>query len=142
MSEYQESGKLTQQEHDAWVREQFQRANKHLAENGVLFDTVNTNSSRYLAPFVAVWKIRAQDKKSYWVICGDLPADFTIESNAENARDAIRYFSMHWQVKAENIRQSGIQDKVQQDYANLLQSRAEGLFDIYEMDKLWNPAKA
>ncbi|MBT4882928.1 MAG: DUF4826 family protein, partial [Glaciecola sp.] len=45
---------MTQAEHDQWVREQFQRANKHLAENGVLFDSVVVEESRYLAPYVAV----------------------------------------------------------------------------------------
>lgn len=40
-----------------WVREQFQKANKHLAENGVLFESVVIEDSRYLAPMVAVWKI-------------------------------------------------------------------------------------
>lgn len=131
---------LTQEEHDQWVREQFQRANKHLAENDVLFDSVVIADSRYLAPYVAIWKIKAIDNTFYWVISGDVPVDFTAQDNAEDAREALRYFSMHWQLRAENIRQTPALDKVQVDYANLLQVSAENLYGTYENDGLWKSA--
>ena len=51
-----------------WVREQYQRANKHLAEQGVLFESVATEECRYLAPVVAVWKIKSTEGKYYWVL--------------------------------------------------------------------------
>jgi hypothetical protein len=72
------STEVSQEQLSAWVKEQFQRANKHLAEKGVLFDTVVTEESRYLAPFVAIWKIKALDGKFFWVISGDVPADFAL----------------------------------------------------------------
>ncbi|MFN6972501.1 MAG: DUF4826 family protein, partial [Rheinheimera sp.] len=56
-----------------WVRAQFQKANLFLAEKGILMDSVAVQDSRYLPPMVAVWKINAMDKQSYWVISGDLP---------------------------------------------------------------------
>jgi len=71
-----ESTPMTQAEHDTWVREQFQRANAHLAQNGVLFESVVVEASRYLAPYVAVWKIKSQQGKFFWVLSGDLPADY------------------------------------------------------------------
>jgi hypothetical protein len=120
-----------------WVREQFQRANKHLAENGILFDSVVTDESRYLAPFVAVWKIKANDKKYYWVISGDVPCDFIPYESEKTARAAIRRFSFIWQIKAENIIKTQNNDKVQQDFANLLINKAENLYDIQADEKVW-----
>lgn len=120
-----------------WVRDQFQRANKHLAEHGVLFESVVTEESSYLAPYVAVWKIKSTDKQYHWVISGDVPCDFIPYESEKTAREAIRRFSFNWQVKAENIRQSGTQDKTQIEFANLLETRAEGLYDIQANDKLW-----
>ena len=131
-----------QEQLSQWVREQFQRANKHLAENGVLFDSVVTEASRYLAPFVAVWKIKSIDKKYYWVISGDVPCDFIPFENEQTARAAIRHFSMMWQLKAENIRQSGTLDKVQLDFASLLITKAEDLYKVQDNENMWKDYSA
>jgi hypothetical protein len=128
---------LSDEQRAEWVREQFQRANKHLAENGVLFDSVVASESRYLVPYVAVWKIKAQDNKRFWVMSGDLPADFTPEGNAPNAREAMKYFSMMWQMKAANLRASSPTDKAANELATLLETRAEGLYKIQSYDELW-----
>ena len=103
MAEQQERQPISEEERADWVREQFQKANKFLAENGVLFDTVITEESRYLMPYLAVWKIRAMDGKLYWVISGDLPTDYTSIDNAKDAKEVLRHFAMHWQMKAENL---------------------------------------
>lgn len=137
-----EPKQYTQEELSQWVREQFQRANKHLAENGVLFESVVTEESRYLAPYAAVWKIKATDGQFFWVISGDLPADFMPIENESNARDALRHFSFSWQAKAENIRRLENADKTQLEYADLLQSRAEGLYRIYNEAQLWEEVES
>lgn len=128
---------MNQEQLSAWVREQFQRANKHLAENGVMYESVVTEDSRYLAPYVAVWKIKALDNKFYWVISGDVPADFMPVENEKTAREAIRHFSLLWQIKAENLQKGGELDATQQEYIDLLVSRAEGLYRIYDQKDLW-----
>lgn len=133
---------LDQESLSQWVREQFQRANKHLAENGVLFESVVTEESRYLAPYVAVWKIKTTDNKYYWVISGDVPCDYLPYELEKTARAAIRHFSLLWQVKAENIRKTDTTDQTQLDFAELLESRAEGLYDIQAEESLWENAPA
>ena len=137
MSNEKQLPKLTQEQHDEWVKTQFARANKHLAENGVLFDSVATGQSRYLAPFVAVWKVKSLENKYYWVISGEVPVDFIADKAAKDARDALRYFSMHWQVKSENIRQSAGDDELKQKYAKLLQIGAENIYRTYSNEALW-----
>ena len=130
--------RLTEEQIQTWAREAFQQANQFLAKEGVLFDTVVTEECRYLAPLVAVWKIKAMDNKMYWVLTGDLPTDFTLADNAEDARGALRYFSMRWQIKAENLLQNNDKaDASQTSYAQLLADRAEKIYLLQENEGLW-----
>ncbi|MBT1445815.1 DUF4826 family protein [Shewanella sp. JM162201] len=123
-----------------WVRTQFQKANRFLAEKGILPGKVLVDESRYLAPYVAVWKMEAQKpaKQLFWVMSGDVPTDYVDVKVAKTARDALRHFSMMWQLKAENLIQSGaVKDPTQAKFANLLISRAESLYKIQADEKLW-----
>lgn len=120
-----------------WVREQFQKANEYLASKGILPDNVAVSESRYLPPFFAVWKLNTKEKQSYWVISGDLPTDHMAVSAAANARDAVRAFSMHWQLKAQQIFESGMNEKTQLEFGNLLVTRAHDLYDMFNNDELW-----
>ncbi|KKO46052.1 hypothetical protein WG68_06735 [Arsukibacterium ikkense] len=139
------SEQLTQQEQQAageqqrveWIRSQFQKANQYLAGKGIIPDNVAVTESRYMPPLVALWKLNTKDKQAFWVISGDLPTDHMPFSAAANARDAMRSFSLNWQLKAEHIVNSESVDKTQQDFANLLVSRAQGLYELFEDDALW-----
>jgi hypothetical protein len=131
------SEQLTDQERSQWVQAQFRKANEYLASKGILPDQVVVKESRYLAPLIAVWKIKSQDRKEYWVLSGDLPTDHLAVSAAPDAKEAIRAFSLNWQLKAQQIIDSGTTDKTQQDFANLLISRAHGLYDLFDQDEIW-----
>jgi hypothetical protein len=121
-----------------WVRAQFQKANLFLAEKGIIMDSVAVQDSRYLPPMVAVWQINAIDKQSYWVISGDLPTDYIALSAAANARDALRAFSFRWQMNAQQLIDSGVQEQTTADYVNLLIGRAHSLYDLFENDQIWS----
>lgn len=131
------SEELSQEQLSEWVREQYQRANKHLAEQGVLFESVVTEESRYLAPYVAVWKIKSTEGKYYWVISGDVPADAIPYEAEKNAQDTLRAFSMRWQLQAENILQSNTNDQLRQDFAKLLITKAEMVYDLFANENNW-----
>ncbi|NMH61148.1 DUF4826 family protein [Alteromonas ponticola] len=133
----QSSPQVSEETQSNWAREQFQRANLHLAENGILFDSVVTEECRYLAPLVAVWKIKTTDGKYFWVISGDVPADFTHHENAKDARELLNYFALRWQMKAANLRASAVNDLTQIEYAAYLENRSEGLFRIKDKEELW-----
>ena len=129
-----------EQQIQEWTRAQFQKANKFLAEKGIMPNKVYPEESRYLAPFVAIWKIdtKKPTKQTYWVMSGDLPSDYVEVSVAETARDAVRHFSMMWQMKAENIQRSGLtKDPAQAKFAELLVSRAESLYKMQADDSIW-----
>lgn len=129
----------SQEKLSEWVRKQFQRANKYLSEHGVLFDTVVAEESRYLAPLVAVWKIKSLDKQFYWVICGELPTDFVAFDNAPTARQALKHFSLKWQLKAENLLMNE-KETIQQDVARKLIDSAEKIYQLQADEKLWGEA--
>lgn len=133
---------LTEQEIAAWSREAYQKANSFLAQKGIISETVSTEQSRYLAPLLAVWKIKSNQGKWFWVITGDLPSDMLTVDVAKTARDAIRSFSFKWQVDSENIRKQPGQIKTQLDFANMLQSRAESLYDIFDQEDLWQQSES
>ncbi|MEE1978773.1 DUF4826 family protein [Shewanella xiamenensis] len=125
-----------------WVRTQFQKANRFLAEKGVIPSKVLADESRYLAPYLAIWKMESKrpTTKTYWVMSGDLPSDFVDVKVAKTARDAVRHFSMMWQMQAENLIRSGAtrRDATQAKFALLLVSRAESLYRMHNDEKLWN----
>lgn len=126
-----------EQQLQVWVREQFQKANKHLASKGIIPNAVVAEQSRYFAPHVAVWKLKTADKKAFWVISGDVPADHVEISAAETARDALRVFSFRWQMQAEQIVRDGVTEKTQVDFANLLVNRAHGIYDLFANEQIW-----
>ncbi|MEW6984517.1 DUF4826 family protein [Colwelliaceae bacterium 6471] len=130
-----EQKQMTNQEQQQWVRDQYQVATKYLASKGLVTDSVAVEDSRYLIPLVSVWKLKLLDNTKLWVICGDLPTDHSAIDAAPTARDALRHFSLKWQLQAENLRQAGGPE--QEDFAKILVSRAEGLYKIHENESLW-----
>lgn len=136
----EQQANLTEEQASEWIREHFQAANKYLAEQGIIPDKILTKDSRYLVPFVGVWKFTTQDKKTIWVINGDLPTDMVGESAAPDAREALRYFAMRWQLKSEGILADTNSSQEQRDYANYLVKCAENLYGVFEQESLWQQA--
>jgi len=128
---------MTEEETQEWVRLQFQRANLHLAEQGIVMESVAVAESRYLPPLIAVWKIHGLNKTVVWAISGDVPVDYLPLAVAANAREAIRHFSYRWQMKAQQIIDNGVSDQTSADYVQLLVGRANMLYDLAESETLW-----
>ncbi len=133
----QDDIEMTEEQRVVWLRTQFQRANEYLASKGIIPDNVSVQESRYLPPFVAVWKLNTRDKQAFWVISGDLPTDHMPLAAATDAREAIRAFALHWQLKAEQITQGDVAEQTQKDFANLLIARAHELYEVFSDEKLW-----
>jgi hypothetical protein len=126
---------MTPEQQQAWVREQYLKATKYLAEKGHVTESVADTESRYLIPIMALWKINLIDKSKVWVITGDVPTDHLVLETNEAARDVIRHFSFKWQVQADDLLRSN--DKEQSTFANLLIQKAEGLYELFSKDELW-----
>ena len=139
----QQAPNLTEEESQLWVREQFQSANKYLAERGLLSDQILTKESRYLVPDIAVWKFKLQNGKKVWVINGRVTTDHVNADVAKTPRDVMRHFSLQWQLKAENIRALGdAADPAQRGMVQILIRNAEALYQLSQDERLWNEGKA
>ncbi|MEG3768116.1 DUF4826 family protein [Alteromonas sp. 14N.309.X.WAT.G.H12] len=128
---------ISEQARGEWVRTQLQHASKHLAENGIVVNSVDHGKSRYLMPYFAIWYVKSLENKAYWALSGDLPADFIAGDNAQNAQEALRHFALSWQIKAENIERTNMADETQLKFAGILRNRAEKMHDFAEHDGLW-----
>ena len=135
-----EAVEMTEEQKQQWVKEQYQIATKYLAEKGVVTNSVTVEESRYLVPLLALWKLTSLEGKKYWVLCGDLPSDHSSVDVAPNAREALRHFSLKWQMQAESLLQA--KNKEQKDFAHLLIGRAEGLYKLYNDESLWQSKKS
>ncbi|RUO34978.1 DUF4826 family protein [Aliidiomarina soli] len=140
MSEQQPTP-MTEEQNQAWVREQFQNANRYLAERGMLSDRILTKDSRYLIPDVAIWKFKLQDGKKVWVVNGAVTMDHVSADVAKSAREALRHFSLNWQLKAENIHALGdAAGATELKMAQLLIRHAELLYAVGNDERLWQNA--
>ncbi|SDI78611.1 protein of unknown function [Ferrimonas sediminum] len=130
-------------EEQRWIREQFQKANRHMAEKGLIPGKVLDKDSRILPPFVTLWKIQetGSANRRFWVISGDLPTDLLDAQNIPDAREALRHFALNWQLKAENILRT-TQDKTQVEFANLMIARAESMATMHMTDRYWQQQSA
>jgi len=129
---------MSPEEQNAWLREQYQSATKYLAAKGLITESVAEKESRYLVPLIAVWKLNLMDKSKVWVIAGDVPTDHVSVDAAATARDALRQFSFKWQIQAESLMASGGEE--QKTFANHLIGRAEGLYNLFNNEELWQQA--
>lgn len=129
---------MTEQQAEEWVRSQYQAAAKYLAQDGLILDMVHLQDSRYLAPYVAVWRFTTMDKKDLWIINGDVPTDSVAAKVATDARSAMRHFALQWQLKAKALEDNQKATADDLAHANYLVGRAEMVYQTADMDSLWN----
>ncbi|TRX56918.1 DUF4826 family protein [Thalassomonas sp. M1454] len=128
---------LTEEESQQLIRNLYLKATKYLADKGIVTNSVTAEDSRYLLPIVSVWKLNTLADGTLWVISGEVPCDHIPVKAAATAQEALRHFSMKWQLQAENIMQSSRGDETQVKFAQLLVKRAEGLHHLCNDEKLW-----
>lgn len=129
---------LSKEEQESWVREHFQSANQHLAERGLLSDRIITKDSRYMVPNLAIWKFKLQNGKHMWVINGKVTTDHVSADVAKTARDAMRHFSLTWQLKADNILHADrAPDDTEKKLAEVMIRNAEAVYAVTQDERLW-----
>lgn len=128
-----------------WEQHQYARALKHCSDNGLRTLQLDKRNSRVFPPYVALWLLSVADLDAkMWVLTGDLPADHVTAKVAPTARDAMRHFSLNWQLKAENLIEQLRRGQVtlgspqnQHQYASLLVSRAQSMYQMLQDERLW-----
>ncbi len=128
-----------------WAREQYVAISKFCGTKGYQVTGLDQTKCQSLPPVLGIWYVKTDDKKiDLWVISGDFPTDIANSGVAEDARDAIRYFSMAWHIQAAKLEDGVAEGKIelqdeetQRKFAEELTKRAESLYEIYNSEKLW-----
>jgi hypothetical protein len=134
-------------EEEIWLEAERTRAQDYLREQRVEHLGVGEYPTFQLHPYLALWAV--QSKRSpgsigWWIITGDLPADYISGSEGSHPRDALRAFARHW-LEVSNFMLRG---EVHPDYSigtpdrwpklgDLLRRRAEIIQRYADDNGIW-----
>jgi len=139
------ASKEAEQQFKKWSQTEYVKISKFCGSKGYRVSRVVHSKCQSLPPMLAVWYVKTNEKDvDLWVISGEFPTDITSSKIAKNAREALRHFSMSWHIQAAKL-EDGIaegkfelgDEQTQAKFAKELIARAEGLYDLYNSDKLW-----
>lgn len=139
------SAEEKQEQIQRWQQEEHVKIQKYCHSQGIQAKSLDQKQCQCLPPAVAVWYINSVTKgEDYWIISGELPTDLAPAKVANNAREAMRYFAMNWQLKAANLEDALAEGKVQladretqQKFAQELTVKAEAVYKLATDEKLW-----
>lgn len=130
-----------------WTQAEYATAMRYLLNKGYTNSQIVQPESRILPPLVAMWKVNSHvdgRKQALWVITGDVPNDHVIATVAPTAREAMRHFSLSWQLKSANLEAAAVANRielgspaVQREVAQSLQIGAERLYKVVTANDLW-----
>ncbi len=128
-----------------WGQEQYTQAMKYCNKNLLPVDQLQQEKSSVLPPVLAVWNIKLLTKPAseVWVIGGKVSMDHVSTDVAPTARDALRHFSLSWQMKASTLERNlqstsnNLDPEQQKKVIQALIMEAEAIYDLYADDNLW-----
>lgn len=132
-----------------WNQQQYAEALRYCQRHQLMVAEFDKQNSRVLPPILAIWKVKltTREPSSVWIIGGKVMMDHADASVAKTARDALQYFSLAWQLKAERLRKQleadkhGLLDRAEQEkIINTLIAKAESLYELYQDDNIWREA--
>lgn len=116
----------------AWVRKQLDDAVEGLI-NANVFDAalIEVKPAWVLPSRILIGKAREQgDPADFrWFICGEVRLDHIPADTAFTPREAMRHFSMKWQLDASNLADEA---------SDTLAEDAEALYSLAEDDRFWS----
>ena len=144
----QMSPEQTEKMFKEWSQKEYVKISKFCNTKGYQVSGIDQTKCQSLPPVLGLWYVKTQDKKiDLWCIAGEFPTDLASSKVAENAREALRYFSMSWQLQAAKLEDGiaegkiALQDKeTQEKFIKELTTRAESLYDLHANDDLWKAA--
>lgn len=130
----------SQEELNAWIKKQLDAVVRKSMKQGRMEGLLIEAKPAWVLPFqILVGMIRQQDRTDGfdWCICGEVPTDFLQHGVADSPREALRHFSMKWQLAAARHEEVNLKNPVQDDPAGQLAAHAEDIYDLVEDDRLW-----
>lgn len=132
---------------DDWTRSTLDRAVSDISDLGVIPDEILEARALWSVPGkVMIGQARQASEPSVyvWFISGDLPTDYIGPTAATNPREALKTFSMKWQMDAERYRDPATrrahgldESKDWGAMTSKLIAKAEELYAMSEDDRLW-----
>ena len=129
-----------QEELDIWIKKQLNTAVQKSMKQGDIDGLLVEAKPAWVLPFqVLIGKIRPQGLAAefQWCICGEVPTDFLQPGIANTPREALRHFSMKWQLAAARHQEVNLKNPAQDDPVNQLAAHAEDIYTLVEDDRLW-----
>ncbi|HFB64491.1 MAG TPA: DUF4826 family protein [Aeromonadales bacterium] len=128
-----------------WGQEQYAQVMKYCNKNLLTIDHLQQSKSSVLPPLLAIWNIKLLTKPAseIWVIGGKVSMDHVSTEVASNAREALRHFSLSWQMKASTLERNlqsasnNLDLEQQKKVIQTLITEAEAIYDLYADDNLW-----
>jgi hypothetical protein len=129
-----------------WNQLQYAEALKYCQRHQLPVLEFNKKDSRVLPPVLAVWHVilQGQPKRAVWIVGGEVMMDHVDASVAKDAREALRHFSMTWQLKAsaleeqlENDTSGAMDPEEQRKVIQTMVEKAEALYELYQNDSIW-----
>jgi hypothetical protein len=130
-----------------WIRDTLDKAVHEITTLGVITDELVEARPVWSVPYkVMIGQVRvANEPGSFrWIICGDLPTDHISSTVAGNAREALRHFSLKWQLDASRYEDPatrkafGLDENVNWSlHTERLIAKAEELYAMAENESLW-----
>lgn len=128
-----------------WGQEQAIKVQKHCLSNGIQIKGFKTDKCMSIPPTIAIWyAVSPKQGEDYWAVSGEFPTDVAPASVAKDQRDALRYFSMSWQLKAARMEDALAEGKVQfgdeetqRKIIKDLVEKAENLWALHREERLW-----
>jgi hypothetical protein len=132
-----------------WIKEQLHEAVRELGDKGIVESIIVEAKPAWVFPFqILLGKIREKDQSGgfAWFICGEeIPTDYMHSSKASSPREAVRHFSLKWQLKATRKNEAHLKSAgkwmpgTQLDHGNnQLVEQAEALYELVNEDSLWH----
>ena len=132
---------------DDWQRKTLDKAVRNIADLGVLPDEIVEARALWSIPGkVMIGQARQAHEPTLfvWFISGELPTDTIGPSAAATPREAMRHFSLKWQMDAERYRDPAARKAHGLDESRdwnamtaRLVAKAEELYAMAEDDGLW-----
>jgi len=130
----------------AWLAEQRAHADEYLRDQGVPFGSIADRPGWHLAPYYALWPAlgKRTGQLQYWVIVGDVPADFLPGDASPDPRSAVAAFAARWQQLAQGMLEGRAHQTLevgraedQAELGDLLLRRANLLAEFAREDEHW-----
>jgi hypothetical protein len=130
-----------------WMRTKLDAAVEEIMGLDVINDELIEARPVWSVPFrVIVGQLReAHEQTTFrWLICGDMPTDQISSTVAATPREALRYFSLKWQMDAGRYddpatrKAHGLDES--HDWSQLskkLVAKAEELYEMAEDESIW-----